>query len=181
MYGIVNKAIQDLLTSGFGEHVWLEVKNKSGIDVDYFISNEPYDDDITYKLAVTASEVLNISVGDVLIVFGEFWILNTSKLKYGYLMDSGGDNLRDFLINLPNFHNRIMLIYPKLTPPEFRVTDVTEKSLCMHYFSKREGLQEFVRGLLQGLGKFFDTAVEIELMQSRTEGDSHEIFKVSWA
>jgi hypothetical protein len=180
MYGIVNKAIQDLVTSKFGEETWEEVKDKSGIDVDYFISNEPYDDAVTYKLAVAASEILGISVGQVLVTFGEFWILDTSKLKYGYLMDSGGANLKDFLVNLPNFHNRIMLIYPKLTPPEFRTSDITDKSVHIHYFSKREGLQDFVRGLLQGLGKFFNTEVEIELIQSRNEGSSHEIFKVSW-
>ncbi|MFV8360439.1 heme NO-binding domain-containing protein [Flavobacterium sp. LS1P3] len=32
-----------------------------------------------------------------------------------------------------------MFIYPKLTPPEFKVTDVPENSLNIHYFSKREG------------------------------------------
>lgn len=180
MYGIVNKAIQDLVSNQFGQEIWEEVKEKSGIDVDYFISNEPYDDAVTYKLAVAASEVLGISVGEVLIAFGEFWILDTAKLKYGYLMDSGGENLRDFLINLPNFHNRIMLIYPKLTPPEFRTSDIADNSLHLHYFSKREGLQEFVRGLLQGLGKFFDTKVSIDLIKSRTQGDEHEIYKVGW-
>lgn len=180
MYGIVNKAIQDLLTQQFGEETWEKVKVKSGIDVDYFISNEPYNDDITFKLTVAAADVVNIPIGEILIAFGEFWILDTAKLKYGYLMDSGGPNLKDFLINLPNFHNRIMLIYPKLTPPEFQVSHVTDNSLYLHYFSKREGLQEFVRGLLQGLGKFFNTPVEIDLIQSRNEGSSHEIFNVSW-
>jgi hypothetical protein len=48
-----------------------------------------------------------------------------------------------------------MLLYPKLTPPEFKVTDIEESSLHLHYFSKREGLQEFFRGLLQGLGKMY--------------------------
>lgn len=180
MYGIVNKAIQDLVTNQFGVETWNQVKEESQIDVDYFISNEPYDDVVTTKLAVAASKILGISVEEVLIAFGEFWILDTAKVKYGYLMESGGENLKDFLLNLPNFHNRIMLIYPKLTPPEFRISDISEKSLHIHYFSKRPGLQEFVRGLLQGLGKFFDTKVEIDLVQSRTNGDEHEIFKVAW-
>jgi hypothetical protein len=73
-----------------------------------------------------------------------------------------------------------MLIYPKLTPPEFKVTDVTENSLCLHYFSKRKGLQEFVRGLLQGLGKMFNTSIILELIQTRDEGSTHEIFKINW-
>jgi hypothetical protein len=180
MYGIVNKAIQDLVTTNFGEPVWEKVKVTSGIDIDYFLSNEPYDDDITFQLAGAVATELNISVGEVLIVFGEWWILKTGKEKYGSLLEAGGKNLREFLINLPAFHNRIMLMYPKLTPPEFKISDVAENSIHMHYFSKREGLQEFVRGLFQGLGKLYSTAVDIELLQSRNEGSTHEIFKVSW-
>jgi len=74
-----------------------------------------------------------------------------------------------------------MLIYPKLTPPEFKVSNIKEKSIHVHYFSKRQGLQEFVRGLLSGLGKMYNTPVEIELLQSRNDGSNHEVFKVSWS
>jgi len=146
----------------------------------FFISSEPYDDDVTFKLAVAVSEEMNMTVGDVLIAFGEWWVIKTTSEKYTGLMQSGGNNLKEFLLNLPNFHNRVMLIYPKLTPPEFKVSDVTENSIQLHYFSKRQGLQEFVRGLIQGLGKMYDTPVTIELMQTRNEGSTHEIFKISW-
>lgn len=180
MYGIVNKAIQDLVIEQFGASEWEAVKEKSGVDVDFFLSNEPYDDAITYKLAGAASEVLGISVGQVLNAFGEWWILKTGKEKYGGLMEAGGSNLREFLVNLPMFHNRIMLMYPKLTPPEFKVSDATENSIHVHYHSKREGLQEFVRGLLSGLAKMYNVEAVIELLQTRDEGSTHEIFKVSW-
>ena len=180
MYGIINKAIQDLITENFGEEKWEEIKEKSQIDVDFFISNEPYNDDITYKLAGAASEVLGITVGEVLNAFGEWWILRTGKEKYGGLMETGGKNLKEFLENLPLFHNRIMLMYPKLTPPEFKVSNIEENSIHVHYHSKREGLQEFVRGLMHGLAKMFNVNVTVVLIQSRIEGNSHEVFKVSW-
>jgi hypothetical protein len=180
MYGIVNKAIQDLVTQQFGQDEWEAVKEKSGVDVDYFLSHEPYDDAITYQLAGAASEVLGLSVGQVLQAFGEYWVLKTGKEKYGGLMQAGGKNLQEFLLNLPQFHNRIMLMYPKLTPPEFKVSDMTDNSIHVHYYSKREGLQEFVRGLLSGLAKMYETEAAIELVQSRDNGNTHEIFKVSW-
>jgi len=180
MYGIVNKAIQDLVTDNFGADKWEAVKEKSGVDVDFFLSNEPYDDDITYKLAGAASEILGISVGEVLNAFGEWWILKTGKEKYGGLMQAGGNNLKEFLVNLPLFHNRIMLMYPKLTPPEFKVSNIEDNSIQVHYHSKREGLQEFVRGLLSGLGKMYKVEPVIELIQGRDDGFDHEIFKVSW-
>ncbi len=180
MYGIVNKAIQDLVITNFGEQKWEDIRERSGIEEDFFISSEAYDDDITYKLAGAVSEEMKMSVSDVLIAFGEWWVMKTTKEKYAGLMESGGSTLKEFLVNLPLFHNRVMLVYPKLTPPEFKVSEVSEKSLNLHYFSKREGLQDFVRGLIQGLGKMFNTPVEVELVQTRDDGDTHEIFKVSW-
>ncbi len=95
-------------------------------------------------------------------------------------MAAGGNNLKEFLVNLPLFHNRIMLMYPKLTPPEFKVSDLQANSIQVHYHSKREGLQEFVRGLLSGLSKMYEAETKIELIQSRDDGNTHEIFKVSW-
>lgn len=180
MYGIVNKAIEQLVCDNFGTDKWVLIKQHSNIDIDYFLSNEPYDDDITYKLANSASHVLGITVSEVLYAFGEYWVLKTGREKYGSLMESGGDNFKEFIINLPNFHNRIMLIYPKLTPPEFQVSDIHEKSVNLHYFSKREGLKDFVKGLISGLGKMYSTNVSITLIQSREQGASHEIFHIDW-
>jgi len=180
MYGIVNKAIEELVKENYGEEKWELIKIRSGVDVDFFISNEPYDDAITYQLAGAVAEEMHIPLSDVLVKFGEHWVLKTGREKYGSLMEAGGNNLKEFLCNLPVFHNRIMLMYPKLTPPEFKISDVEECSVCVHYFSRREGLQEFVRGLLQGLGKMYNTPVTIQLVQHRSFGADHEIYKVSW-
>lgn len=180
MYGIVNKAIEELVIANFGEEKWEAIKLRSGIDIDYFISSEPYDDAITFQLATAVSQEMEMTLSAVLIAFGEWWVVKTTKEKYGGLMEAGGDNLKQFLINLPLFHNRVMLIYPKLTPPEFKVTHVTENSINLHYLSKREGLQDFVRGLIQGLAIMYSTPVTINLIQTRDEGSSHEIFNIIW-
>jgi hypothetical protein len=39
MYGIVNKAIEDLIKENFSEDKWEAIKERSGIDIDFFISN----------------------------------------------------------------------------------------------------------------------------------------------
>lgn len=180
MYGIVNKAIEDLVKENFGIEVWQAVKTRSNITVDFFISNETYDDQITYQLAQAVADEMQMSLSEVLISFGEYWVLKTGRQKYGSLLEAGGSTLKEFLCNLPHFHNRIMLMYTHLTPPEFKISDVEERSVHLHYYSKREGLQDFVRGLIQGLGKMYNTPVIIELLQSRNEQADHEIFKVSW-
>ena len=180
MYGIVNKAIESLVIESFGEAKWHAIKESSGVDVDFFISNEPYDDSITYLLAIAVSEETGLSIADVFTAFGEYWVLKIGKEKYGSLLEAGGNNLKEFLLNLPAFHNRIMLMYPKLTPPEFQVSNVEEDSMWVHYLSKRAGLKDFVYGLLQGLGKLYSTPIKIDLINDRENGDHHEIFKVCW-
>lgn len=178
MYGIINQAIQDLVVTNYGEAAWNAIVSRSGIQEKFFLSLEAYDDDVTYKLAQAAADELGVDISFVLTNFGEWWILKTGKEKYGGLMEAGGANLRDFLLNLPNFHNRIMLMYPKLTPPEFQVKLLEDGSIDVHYHSARPGLHDFVFGLLIGLSKLYETDVEINLVQARPAGDTHEVYNV---
>lgn len=180
MYGIVNNAIESLVKTNFGEENWQRVLKESNIDIDYFLNSQPYDDEITFSLAKAVSEVNSMPIGEVFRAFGEWWIIKTGQEKYGHLMEAGGSNLKEFLINLPAFHNRILLLYPLLTPPEFKVTEVESNSLNLHYYSKRKGLQEFVYGLIMGLGKMYKTHVTITLICSREDNSDHEIFHINW-
>jgi len=180
MYGMVNQAIEDMVCEVHGEEVWELIKTKAEVDVDVFISNESYPDDYTYRLVAAASEVSKAPADEILVAFGEHWILRTASEGYGELMHAGGSNLKDFLVNLPNFHTRVVMIYPKLQPPRFEVTDVTKNSLNLHYITHRDGLMSFVVGLISGLGKLFKTPATSTLIASRANGDDHEIFKVEW-
>ena len=180
MYGIVNKSMEELVVSKFGEDTWNKVVKRSGVSVDYFISNEPYDDAVTYQLAGAISEELQVSLNEVLFLFGEWWILKTTVEKYKGLIRTGGQTLRNFLINLPEFHNKIMSYYPKLSPPEFKVSDIGENSIHIHYYSHREGLSEFVKGILTGLGTLYETPVIVERQTNSNSLEAREVFKVSW-
>lgn len=118
MYGMVNQAVEDMVCEVHGTEVWEQIKAKAGVDVDVFISNESYPDDYTYRLVAAASELGNTPAEDILFAFGEHWVLRTATEGYGELMKAGGNNLGEFLINLPNFHTRVAMIYPKLSPPQ---------------------------------------------------------------
>lgn len=181
MYGMVNKAVEEMVRERFGEEAWERIKLEAGVDVEVFISNEPYPDDVTYKLVGAASAVLEIPAADVLQAFGEYWVLVTAHEGYGSLMRAGGRSLPEFLQNLPSFHTRVSMIFPKLQPPRFNCTDVTASSLRLHYHTHREGLTAFVVGLLQGLGKMFETPIRIEAVERRDQGADHDVFLVTWS
>ncbi|WP_427160524.1 heme NO-binding domain-containing protein [Aliinostoc sp. HNIBRCY26] len=180
MYGLVNKAIQDMVCSRFGEDIWRTIKQKAEVDVDVFISMEGYPDDITHRLVKAASVVLNLSPSEIMQAFGEFWVQYTSEEGYGEMMDMSGDTLPEFLENLDNLHARVGVSFPKLQPPSFECSDVEEDILKLHYRSDREGLAPMVLGLVKGLGTRFDTEVEITQTQSRDNGAEHDEFLVKY-
>jgi hypothetical protein len=180
MYGMVNKAIQDMVCMHHGEAVWEQIKAQAGVDVDLFFGNEPYPDEITYKLVAAGSEVLKLPPEKILEAFGEHWILHTAQEGYGGLMRAAGRTLPEFLANLPNFHTRVSMIFPKLQPPRFHVSDVMEYSLKLHYFTNRPGLTPFVVGLLQGLGTMFSIPVRAQLVESKVLGADHDVFLAEW-
>jgi hypothetical protein len=180
MYGIVNKAIEEVVVASYGTETWNQIRAQAEIDVDVFISNQAYSDDISYQLVSSAADVLGISTSEFLIRLGEHWVLKTGTQHYGPLLRAGGDNLRDFLLNLPQFHVRVQLIYPKLQPPEFFCTDLQENSLRLHYLSHRPGLTDFVVGLVRGLGTLFQTPTTVALTESKSAGAEHDVFEITW-
>lgn len=180
MYGMVNKSIEEMVVSGHGEPVWREIKRKAGVDEEVFISNEGYPDEVTYRLVGAASEVLALPAEKVLHAFGEHWVLHTARKGYGHMLAAGGRTLGDFLTNLPHFHDRVALLYPRLEPPSFEVSDRTDRSLRLHYRTSRAGLTSFVEGLLSGLGQMFQVQSRATLLQSKAAGADHDIFLVEW-
>lgn len=181
MYGMVNNALQDMLTARLGEQAWRQILLKAGVDEEIFISTHAYPDDITYRLVSAAAEVLGLPQGWILCQFGRWWVLQTARKKYGGLMKLGSRSLKEFLRHLPNFHTRIMMVFPKLQPPEFEVLNEGENEVRLCYQSHRPGLTLFVRGLLEGLAEMFDVDADIVLEQSVEDGAACDIFLVRWS
>ena len=181
MYGLVNKAIEGMVRDGHGDAAWNRIREKAGVQDVPFVSNEAYPDDVTYRLVAAASEELATPAEAVLKGFGEYWVLHTAVEAYGPMLRVAGRTFRDFMLYLPRFHVHVQTVFPELRPPDFVCENVREHSLDLHYYSPRPaGLEPFVEGLVLGLGKLFDTPVQIRLVQQR-EGDSDpSVFHVTW-
>jgi len=180
MYGMVNKAVEEMVVSAHGEATWLEIKRRAGVTEEIFISNEAYPDEITYRLVAAASELMQVPAEKILHSFGEHWVLETARKGYGHMMAAGGSSLGEFLDNLPLFHDRVALLYPNLAPPQFKISQRKERSLHLHYITHRTGLTPFVEGLLSGLAKMFNTTAQFALVESRAGGAEHDVFLVEW-
>lgn len=180
MYGLVNKAIEEMVCKNFGEDVWENIKQTAEVDIDTFTSMEAYPDDVTHRLVRAASVMLEMTPQEILQAFGEFWVLYTASEGYGQMLEMAGDDLPEFLQNLDNLHARLGLSFPKLLPPSFQCTSVQEESLNLHYYSTRLGLAPMVVGLLKGVGKRFKTEVDVTQTRSREQGAPHDEFSVKF-
>jgi hypothetical protein len=181
MYGLVNKGIQDMICKYYGEDTWETIKQKADLeDIDFFISMDAYDDDISYRLVVAACEVLEMETEEILKAFGEYWVTYTAEEGYGELLDSAGNSLEQFMENLDNLHARVGLSFPKLRPPSFDCEHISEKSMELHYQSTRQGLAPMVIGLLHGLGKRFHTKVDVTQTSFREHGASCDTFSIEY-
>ena len=179
MYGMVNKAIQDLVSTKFGEDKWLVIKEKVGFEDDFFISMQSYPDKLTYDLVGATSEILELDPGDVLEAFGEYWILYTAEEGYGDMLALSGSTLKEFLGNLNMLHERITHIMPNLQPPKFSVEEISDNELNLTYESDREGLAPMVVGLLKGLGIRFGNKCQINQITFRADSGK-DVFNITW-
>ena len=179
MYGLINKAVEALVRSRFGDATWNRIRVRVGLPDEPFLSMEQYPDKITFDLVAAASAELGVPPEQILEQFGLYWTRYTGEAGFGELMKSAGRTLPEFLRNLDQMHTRVQLSFPHLRPPSFTVTDETASGLVLHYFSEREGLAPLVTGLLKGLGERF--GLELTICHFRDDGvRPHDAFEVRW-
>lgn len=173
MYGIVNKAIEELLTREFGTDTWWRIAARAGVADVVFVSMDPYPDEVTYALVEAAAAETGRSVDDLLRAMGEFWILYTGREGYGELLDVFGPSFGEFLQNLETLHARVGLTFPGLRPPSFDVVDLGDGRYRLTYRSERDGLVPMVEGLLEGLARRYGMSITMD-RRAGADGRSHD-------
>ena len=178
MYGLVNRAIEQLVSSVKGVDAWERVRDRAGVGDDGFVAMCPYHDDLTYALVGAASEEMGITAAEVLEAFGAYWILYTAEEGYGELMQVAGNDLRSFLCSLNDLHGRVETVFPEMRLPQFRVVDIGPGEYWLHYESERQGLAPMVTGLVKGLAQRFGRRVTVEHLPGCPHGGSVEVFRI---
>jgi len=177
MYGLVNKAVRDMLIEKHGMSRWEEICRRAGCPSDEFLPLKSYPDDWTYRIIRSASELLDVPEGELLEELGVYWIRFTANEGYGDLMDLFGRDFRSCLRNLDQMHDRMGALMPELQPPKFRVFDSGPREILVEYTSKRRDLAPMVLGILKGLGRKFNERIEVSLMPE-DHGDHTRAFRV---
>lgn len=83
MYGMVNQAIEAMVTEKFGAPQWELMKARAGVEDPAFVMMKQYPDAVTYALATAVAEHMNMPIADVLHAFGVYWIEFAGKGPWG--------------------------------------------------------------------------------------------------
>ena len=168
MYGLVNKAIEDLVTSSAGEETWLKIKEHAGLQELQILDSSNYDDEVTYKLVDAASEILQQPPEAILHSFGKHWVLYTGKEGWSTLFAASGEDMISFLQNLDDMHARVNVAMPEGRMPEFTLHQI-DGTYQLEYRSERDGLAPMVGGILVGLAEQFGEVWDIEHTDQRDQ------------
>lgn len=179
MYGIVYKALKQFVIETHNEHLWDFISADSPVTFNAELMEQPYNDDATHYLASRMAACTNIPIAEVLYSFGRH-IIKVTQQQFPGIMAERGATLKDYLVNLPNYHNRIMLIFPELTPPEFKVSAITDDSLLFHYYTSTPGMKEFMRGYLTELAAVFNNKCTIQHLFTGNDERIEDVFKISF-
>jgi hypothetical protein len=179
MYGMVNQALEALVTERFGAETWAAVRQKAGISDPAFITMKQYPDEVTYALAGALSEHLQAPLPDLLRAFGVYWVAYAKRGPWGKIMLASGGSTYELLTALDAMHARIAISFPDLKPPSFKVRAEGD-AVVVDYHSHRPGLAPFVVGLIEGIGTLFGETIRVEQLASKDDGAAADSFKV-WA
>ncbi len=151
MYGMIHRAVRQMVLDDKGEATWAEIERAAGLGPAELISAEVYDDEVTLKLIGATAEILAEPVDELLLAFGRYWISFAERGSFGQVLNFTGTDLISFIGNLDNMHQGVQAVMPEARMPSFKLLDATPGRLLVCYASTRTGLERFVEGLLLGL------------------------------
>lgn len=179
MFGWINDCTECLVVSKFGEETWHKIKEKANCNVvdGGFLRYKYYPDSDTVELVVAASEVLGVSVDDVLFAFGDYFIDYVQDNGYSNVLECLGSNMRDWLANLNSLHDHLQASYPKgFIAPVFWSEDDPDSSteagaILVYYYSQRGSLLvPLVVGVLKKIAlAYFEIEINLEQIALQDE------------
>jgi len=177
---MINRALLEMVVAENGPTTWAEVSRQAGVEGIVFLRNQFHPDALTFRIAHVACARLGEEPAAFLARFGRFFVRVADRLNYGDLFDLIGTTLPDFVRNLPNFHDRNALIFPELSAPSFRCSDVAERSLVLKHYSPYPEAASFLMGMLQGFAERFGMRVSVTHQERCTQESGFDRFLLQW-
>jgi len=169
MKGIVFTEFLELVEEKFGMEMVDSIIEASELESEgVYTAIGTYNFSEMLSLLTNLSERTNISIDDLLLVYGEHFF-GVIERSYMGLVDTYKDPI-DMLSSIENhIHGEVRKIYPEAELPTFVVEEKSEDLLIMVYKSSR-AMYYFGLGLMNRTFKHFKTTAEITLEKLTEDG-----------
>lgn len=174
MKGIVFNEFLELVEMKFGldavEDVIESSQLKSGGS---YTGVGTYDHKEIIAMVISLSKRTGIPAKDLVIVFGEYLLLNVFAKKFPLFFEN--KNVFSFLKSIDNIiHVEVKKLYPDADLPTITFTEIDKNNARLVYFSKKP-FADLALGLVQGSMSFFKEDFEITYVDlSNPPGTSRE-------
>lgn len=170
VHGIVLKGMKDFVTSEYDHDAWLAIQRGAGVEGEVYVPITEYDDADVLALVESASEVADVPVPDLLGAFGEFLVPPLVE-TYGVHVDEEWTGL-ELIANVETYIHEALRAkqLSTYTPPNLSSEWVGESEVRVTYGSERE-LCALAKGLLRGVGDYYDEEFEVEEPTCMLDGD----------
>lgn len=164
MYGMIHRALRQMVNEQLGEEAWQALEKKLNIGPTELLTAMAYDDALTFSIVAEAGNRLNLPVDECLFAFGSYWIRYADQGSLSSIMNFTGATLPSFIANLDRLHLAVGAAMPGTRLPSFATLESTDGHILVEYRSERTGMGEFVRGLFHGLMEKFHTTGTVEMV-----------------
>ena len=165
MHGLIFASFRDYLVTEHGADV---AKDVTAGEPQYTLS-EAYPDEQFLGLLERARVRTALSRDELLFEFGAFTAATTFARLYSLLFKLS-PTARDFLLTVETpIHDVVRVSLPDARPPQLAVTDLGDNGLEIVYTSPRR-ICAMLRGLVEGTGRVYDEAVEVDELECMHHG-----------
>ncbi|KAK3701097.1 hypothetical protein QZH41_015883, partial [Actinostola sp. cb2023] len=174
-------------TEKYGKQIWQQVLAASNIETTVFVTQKLYSEDLIFKLADGALEILgeeeDMTLDDVMRYFGVCFVKFFNHYGYDPIIRVSGRHFRDFMIGIDNLHEHMRFGYPKMQSPAFYCDEETSSGLNLHYVSRRKGFMFYVIGQVEEIArKFYDIYdLTVKVLSNEIEGaQCHIVYRLGF-
>lgn len=178
MHGLIHVVLKDLILAKFGESTWKSILHELSVTDDSTILQLTQYDDATTVAGITATtKVLGIDWDDALRVYGGHFVNFAYTGGHLRMLESMGDNLKEFLRNLNHMHNCLERVMREARFPSFHISDEEQDSFRLSYASVRgTAVVALVEGVLPAAAKLLHKqSVRMEMEHQPLQG-----FTATW-
>lgn len=176
MKGVIFKGIRELIVTKLGSNAWQAIASSAECSESFFSSAQEYPDELALELISETARFMELSVDQVCVEFGKFWVANTGRETYPSIFALAGDRPLDFLNNINRIH-KIVTRTTGSSPPSFSIEKGDEGQILIHYYSSRQ-LCSVLHGLILGVGQMYGQELHVTEKACVKNGADHCIMEV---